>query len=146
MFSGFYGESEYKLDEKGRVPLPPKYRHAVENGMVLTRGPDSCIVLYTPGEWEKVAAKLDSAGTLEPLKLRRLKRAVFSTAFPVSMDAQGRITLPQSLREHAAITSDVVISGQNNYAEIWDKSKWKAELNTSVEQQHQIIESLEDRQ
>jgi len=146
MFSGFSGEFEYRIDEKGRVPVPPKFRHVLEDGLVLTRGPDGCIVLYTPPEWEKVADKLNSAGSLEPLKMRRLKRAIFSTAFPLNLDGQGRITLPQPLREHAGITSEIVVSGVNNYIELWDKQRWQAEIAAGLEQESQIIESMEIRE
>ena len=141
----FTGEFEYRVDEKGRVPLPPKYRRALEDGIVLTRGADNNIVAYPVTEWEKVAEKLNSAGSLEPLKMRRLKRAIFATAFPLNLDGQGRVTLPQPLREYAGITSELVITGSNNYFELWDKQRWQAELAEALDQQSQIIESMENR-
>jgi MraZ protein len=141
----FAGNFEYHIDEKGRVPLPPKFRRALEDGLVLTRGPDANIVIYPAAEWQKVADRLSSAGSLEPLKMRRLKRAIFATAFPSELDAQGRVSVPQSLREYAAITSEVLVTGVNNYIELWEKSRGNEELTQSVEQEGQIIESLENR-
>jgi MraZ protein len=74
-----------------------------------------------------------------------LNRAVFSSAFSITLDAQGRIILPIPLREWAQIEDEVVIAGVNNYIEIWNKPQWEAEKATSQEESWQIIESMERR-
>ena len=140
----FYGEFEYKLDGKGRVPLPPKFRKELQAGLVVTPGPEECIAAYPLSEWEKLANSLAS-NALDQSKLRRLKRAIFATAFSLQIDGQGRIALPVTLRKSAGIDSDVVIAGVNNYLEIWSKERWDAEKKVSQEQAWQIIESLERR-
>ena len=110
----FLGEFEYKIDEKGRVPFPPKFRRELKDGMVLTVGPEKCIVAYPVTEWKKQSAELTS-GSLTRSKLRRLNRAFFATAFSLSLDGQGRIALPIPLREYADIGEEVIIAGVNNY-------------------------------
>jgi len=140
----FLGEYEYRVDAKGRVPLPPKFREKLKDGVVLTAGPEKCIVAYSPSEWEKLASNL-TGGSIVPSKLRRLNRAVFASAYSLEVDGQGRVALPQLLRDHAAVRDDVVVAGANTYFEIWNKKQWQAEKAASQEQAFQIIESLERR-
>ena len=137
----FYGEYNYKIDEKGRVPIPPRFRRELKDGVVLSPGAEKCINIYTLSEWRKLAEKLTSS--LTPSKLRKLSRAIFSTAFNVNIDGQGRIALPIPLREYAEIMDEVVIAGANTYLEIWNQVLWEEEKAISQEQAWQIIESLE---
>jgi MraZ protein len=138
----FLGEFEYKIDGKGRVPLPPKFRRELREGVVLVAGPEKCIIAYSQVEWNKLAATLTS-GTVAPSKLRKLNRAIFATAFSLRIDGQGRIALPVPLREHAGIKDEVIIAGANTYVELWNKEQWQSEKAISQEQAWQIIESLE---
>lgn len=140
----FFGEFEYKIDQKGRVPLPPKIRKELKDGLVLTPGIEKCIVAYPLAEWKKLATSLTS-GSVTPAKLRSLNRAIFATAFGASIDGQGRIALPAPLREHAEIVDEVIIAGANAYLEIWNKVLWEEEKAKSQEQAWQIIESWEKR-
>ncbi len=138
----FLGEFEYKIEEKGRVPIPPRFRSELEEGVVLTPGVEKCIVVYPLSEWEKLVADL-TTGSVARSKLRRLNRAIFATAFSLNIDGQGRIALPVPLREHAGIEDEVVVAGANTYLELWNKEQWEAEKAISQEQAWQIIESLE---
>jgi len=138
----FLGEFEYKIDDKGRVPVPPKFRRDLKEGLILTAGVEKCIIAYTPSEWKKVAESL-TTGSVTPNKLRRLNRAIFATAFRLNIDGQGRIALPVSLREYAGIEDEVIIVGVNACLELWNKEQWALEKATSQEQAWQIIESLE---
>lgn len=140
----FYGEFDYKLDDKGRIPLPPRFRGELKDGLVLTAGMEKCIIAYTASEWKKLAATF-TEGTLTPSKMRRLNRALFASAFSTKLDGQGRIALPVPLREHAEITDEVVVAGANSYLEIWNRLHWEEEKAVSQEQAWQIIESLEKR-
>jgi MraZ protein len=139
----FYGEYDYKIDEKGRVPIPPRFRGALKDGVVLTPGAERCITAYTVPEWRKLSATLTGSAVTRS-KMRRLSRAIFATAFSTRIDNQGRIPIPAPLREHAGMTDDVVIAGANTYLEIWDKVLWEEEKRISQEQAWQIIESLEN--
>ena len=140
----FFGEFEYRLDEKGRVPIPPRFRRELKEGVVLTPGIEKCITAYPLSEWKKLAATL-TTGSVTRSKLRRLNRATFATAFSLNIDGQGRIALPIPLRQYAGIEEEVVIAGANNYLELWNKEQWEAEKATSQEQTWQIIESLENK-
>jgi len=138
----FFGEFEYKIDEKGRVPIPPRFRRELKEGVVLTPGVEKCITAYPLSAWKKLAATL-TTGSVTRSKLRRLNRAIFATAFSLNIDGQGRIALPIPLRQYAGIEEEVVIAGANNYLELWNKEQWEAEKAISQEQTWQIIESLE---
>ena len=138
----FLGEYDYKLDEKGRVPVPPKFRGELKDGIILVPSPEKCIFAYTPLEWKKLSESL-STGTLLSNKMRKLNRALFSTAFRLNLDGQGRIALPVPLRNFAGIGEDVVITGANTYLEIWDKQLWEEEKTNSLAQLWQIIETIE---
>jgi MraZ protein len=138
----FLGEYEYKLDEKGRVPVPPKFRGDLRDGIILVPGPEKCILAYTLLEWKKLSESLN-AGTLPSNKMRKLNRAFFSMAFRLNLDGQGRIALPVPLRNYAGIGEDVVITGVNTYLEIWDKQLWEEEKTNSLAQIWQTIETLE---
>lgn len=138
----FFGEFEYRIDEKGRVPLPPKFRRELREGVVLAPGAEKCITAYSLAEWKKLAATL-TASSVSPSKLRKLNRALFATAFSINIDGQGRVALPVTLREYAGIEDEVVIVGVNDYLELWNKNQWESEKATSQEQVWQIIESLE---
>ena len=141
----FFGEYEYKIDEKGRVPIPPRFRRQLREGVILAPGVERCITAYPVNEWKKLADSLTSS-TVTRSKLRRLQRAMFATAFNLIMDGQGRIALPTSLREYAEIVDEVVIVGANNYLEFWNTVHWEEEKAISQEQAWQIIESLERQQ
>lgn len=138
----FLGEYEYKVDNKGRLPLPPKFRQELGGELMVTRGVERCIVLYTAAEWRKLADQLASQ-TVSPSKLRKLNRVLFGAAFSLTLDGQGRIALPQPLRQYAQIEDTAVIVGANNCVEIWNSELWNAEKASAEEQVWQIIESLE---
>jgi len=139
----FYGEFPYKIDEKGRLPIPPKFRNALKDGIVLTPGAENCITVYTVTEWRKLSTTLTTS-PLSRSKMRKLSRALFATAFSTRIDGQGRILIPVPLREHAQIVDEVIVAGANTYLEIWSKALWEEEKVSSQEQIWQIIESLEN--
>ena len=136
----FFGEYEYKVDEKGRVPLPPKFRRQMKDGVILTRLTDKCITAYPVAEWKRVAESLAKA--VAPANFRKLNRAIFGSAFNASFDGQGRVVLPPPLRAYADIEDTVAVVGINNYVEIWNKELWEKEKVSDEEQVSQIIESF----
>ena len=140
----FFGEFEYKIDEKGRVPIPPKFRGLLKAGVVLAPGVEGCIIVYPLTEWQKLADSL-TAGSISPSKLRMLNRAVFATAYYLKIDAQGRIALPAPLKLHAEIVNEVVIIGANSYLELWNKVRWEEEKAMDQEQAWQLLEGVEKR-
>lgn len=140
----FFGEFEYKIDEKGRVPVPPRFRKELSTGVVLTPGIERCVTVYPLPAWKKIAQTFTN-DSISRSKQRRLNRAVFATAFQLSIDGQGRIALPAPLREYANLQDEIIIAGVNNYLEIWDRQDWETEKATSQEQAWQTIESMEER-
>jgi len=137
----FFGEYQYKVDEKGRLPLPPKFRREMRDGVILTKGIEKSIDVYPLAEWKRLADTL-AAKVITPASLRRLNRAVFGSAFSVSFDGQGRITLPLPLRSYAEIGDSVVVVGANARVELWNEELWRAEAASSGEQVVDIIESF----
>lgn len=140
----FLGEFEYRIDDKGRMPFPPRFRPYFKDGIIIAPSPEKCLAVYTLPEWKKLADSLTSS-SLPPSKLRKINRALFATAFHTNMDAQGRISLPAALRQYAGIGEDVIIAGANSYLELWDKAHWNTEKNADLGETWQIIESLERR-
>ncbi|APV44965.1 transcriptional regulator MraZ [Dehalogenimonas formicexedens] len=140
----FFGEFHYKLDEKGRLPVPPHFRAPLQEGIVLAPGLDGCIDAYSNKEWEVFSSGIAAAST-SPSKLRKLKRTMFGQAFPASIDGQGRISLPEPLRFYAGIKTDAVVVGVSDHLEIWSKSAWDSEKADDQAQVWQIMEGLEKR-
>ena len=120
----FLGEYEYKVDAKGRVPLPPKFRKHFADGIVLNMGAEECINAYPMSVWEKVAEEFDS-GPIAPSGVRQMNRAIFASAFDTELDDQGRVMLPPPLRHYADIKDSLIIAGTNKYLEIWSKARWE---------------------
>lgn len=136
----FFGEYPYKVDEKGRLPLPPKFRRQMKEGVILAKGMgEKCIAVYPAAEWKRLSDSL-AAKAVTPANLRKLNRAIFSSAFSTSFDGQGRITLPFPLREYAGIGDTAIVVGANNCVELWCEGEWKAEKTSAEEQASEIIE------
>jgi MraZ protein len=136
------GEYEHKIDEKGRVTIPPKFRSEFREGGVLAQGLEKCIAVYPLSLWKRMAEKFASM-PLDRVKARRRNRYLFATAFDFELDGQGRIALPLPLRRYAGIKNSVVIVGVNNYLELWNKDCWEAEQAIMNEQIWHIAESME---
>ncbi len=138
----FFGEYPYKVDEKGRVPLPPKFRRQMREGVILAKGMgEKCIAVYPVAEWKRLSDSL-AAKTVTPANLRKLNRAIFGSAFSTSFDGQGRITLPFPLREYAGVGDTAIVVGANNCVELWCESEWQAAKTLAEEQASEIIESF----
>ncbi|RLC73098.1 MAG: division/cell wall cluster transcriptional repressor MraZ [Chloroflexi bacterium] len=140
----FLGEYEHRLDPKGRVAIPSRFREEFKDGLVLTRGVEKCLAAYPVSEWQKVAERLASLPATR-LKSRRLSRFVFASAFYLEPDRLGRILLPPPLRQYAEVKDVVVIVGVNSYVEIWDKKLWEEEKALMSRQAWQLMEGIELR-
>lgn len=121
------GEYECRLDQKGRLAIPARLRQEFLDGIVLTRGFDTCIIAYPVHEWNNMCKDFAEIPSITQEKNRRLIRFIFSSAFKDELDAQGRILLPSPLREYAHIKDMSVITGNNKYLEIWGKELWEKE-------------------
>ncbi|HET9495864.1 MAG TPA: division/cell wall cluster transcriptional repressor MraZ [Chloroflexia bacterium] len=135
----FLGRYEHSVDAKGRVAVPARFRDRLSGELVLTRGNDRCLYLFTQESWEPLAAKLNALPTGDA-DARNLRRAVFSAAEPVELDKQGRIVLAEHLRHYASINGSVTIIGLGDYIEIWDQTAWE-NLDATIEQNVDVISS-----
>ncbi|MEM7345759.1 MAG: division/cell wall cluster transcriptional repressor MraZ, partial [Chloroflexota bacterium] len=134
----FLGEFEHTIDDKGRLTIPAKFRDELEGGVVVTRGLDGCLWAYGRSEWENLAEKIAKLPTTTNGAARNFARFMFSSAFDSIPDRQGRILIPQNLRDYADITNETVIIGVMNRVEIWQPTKWNAVL-TAVEDDPEAI-------
>lgn len=131
MFMGHYTHS---LDDKGRVAIPSEFRGMGENEIskwVVTQGFDKCLLLRTESEWEKFVNKVKSL-PYSHKKNRLIMRRTIAPARIVSSDKQGRILIPQNLREFADIDKEVILAGVNTIIEIWSKSLWEEDLTNEL--------------
>ncbi|MFO8100873.1 MAG: division/cell wall cluster transcriptional repressor MraZ [Dehalococcoidia bacterium] len=120
------GNYEHRIDQKGRVAIPAKFRKEFAEGVVLTSGVDQCIIAYPASEWQK----LSESYNLSPFsssKNRDLTRFIFGNASNVELDRQGRVAIPFWLRQHARIEEAAMIIGVNRYLEIWSRENWEQE-------------------
>jgi MraZ protein len=122
----FLGEFVHTIDDKGRLTVPAKFRDGLEDGLVVTRGIDRCLVIYPRGEWLELAQKV-SALPMTDRRARAFRRLVFANAADAVPDGQGRILLPPRLREYANLDGEVVVTGLNTYIEIWNPDAWGEE-------------------
>jgi MraZ protein len=120
----FYGEYQHTVDPKGRVIIPAKFREGLGENFIITKGLDNCLFAYSMEEWKNFEAKLRTL-PLADRDARAFMRFFFAGATECEVDKQGRILIPQNLREHAGLDKDVYIIGMSSRVEIWDKSKWE---------------------
>lgn len=127
----FRGQYEHSIDDKGRLSIPAKLREALkkEKTLVLTSF-DSYITAFPMKAWRVIEDRIRANPTFKR-DMRDFLRLVYSSAEDVEIDSQGRILIPQALRQRAGITREVVILGVMDQMEIWDKARWEAKVSTA---------------
>jgi MraZ protein len=128
----FSGTFDYTLDAKNRLTVPAKYRPAFANGVVLAKGTERCVAMWTPDEFSSyVSAALDG---LHPLSQRadKVNRFFRANSLEMPLDSAGRVMVPGFLLEHAGLEKDVVVTGVGNRLEIWDRAAW-ADYNAALD-------------
>jgi len=133
------GEAEYALDEKGRVVIPPKFRVALGDRVIVSRWIDPCLAVFSPIAWQALEEKLRD----QPLGNRDFVRLLLSAAEDCDLDRQGRIYLPPHLREHAGITRAVTIIGMGTRLEIWSSVNWRRRLKKVIKAPEELAEHLQ---
>ena len=137
----FMGEYNHSIDEKGRLIIPSRFRYELGENFVLTKGLDGCLCIYPKTDWDDLMEKLHSL-PLTNRNARKITRFLVSGAVACELDKQGRILVPASLRSHAGITKDVVLTGNLDRIEVWDKARW--DEYSSYDDVEDIAESLAD--
>ena len=124
----FLGTYEPKLDDKGRVILPARFREDMEGGIILTRGQEHCIYAFPAQEFEQMTVELRRA-PLSSKQARDYVRVLLSGAYKEVPDKQGRITLPPDLRKYAGLDRELTVIGAGSRAEIWNSQAWNDYLS-----------------
>jgi MraZ protein len=123
----FLGTHLPRLDDKGRLILPAKFRDDLAEGLVITKGQERCLYVFPLDEWTRITEGLRTAPvTGKPV--RDFGRVLFASASSEVPDKQGRVTVPPSLRQYAGLTRDCVVIGANTRVEVWDAAAWESYL------------------
>ncbi|MBP2639508.1 MAG: cell division protein MraZ [Firmicutes bacterium] len=139
----FMGEYQHNVDSKGRVILPAKFRELLGEMFVATKGLDRCLFIYPKEEWTILEEKLKKL-PLAKQEARAFVRFFFSGAAELEFDKQGRVLLPNNLRDYAGLEKDIVVVGVSSRIEIWDKQAWIDYNNEIGPTVTQIAENLVD--
>jgi MraZ protein len=123
----FLGTHTPRLDDKGRLILPAKYREELSAGLVLTKGQERCLYVFPVTEFGRITEALRTA-PVTAKAVRDYSRVFFASASDEELDRQGRITIPPGLREYAGLDRDCVVIGANSRLEIWDGNAWASYL------------------
>ncbi len=143
----FYGEYEHTIDRKGRIIIPSKFREVFKEHFVekfyVTRGLDKCLFVFAEEEWRLQEQKFKSM-SFTKADSRKFNRLFFSGAIDVTCDKQGRVLLPQYLKDYAGIKRDVMIVGVSNRMEIWAKEEWRKYYEGAAPSFEKTAENLLD--
>ena len=137
----FLGTHHPRLDDKGRLFLPAKFREQLTDGVVLTRGQERCLFAYSASQFDAVTAQMASASTASR-EARGYQRMFFASATLETPDKQGRVTIPADLRNYAGLERDCAVVGVNTRMEIWAASAWESYQATHEDSFAQLSEEV----
>ena len=138
----FMGEYRHNIDAKGRLTLPSKFREKYDGSVVITKGFDGCLNIYSLSEWEVFYQKLSNIPANKK-QARTMVRIITSKATECEIDKMGRINIPQSLRKQAHLEKACAIIGNINHVEIWDEATWDAYYDEQSEHLEEMSEDLD---
>jgi len=118
------GQYEHTIDAKKRLALPAKFRGELGDKIIITRGIEGCLAVYTEAEWKIMSDKISTL-TISQAEARSFTRMILAGAMEVSLDKLGRILVPDYLKDYAGLKKNVVVCGLSNRLEIWDSEKWE---------------------
>jgi len=133
------GQYEHTIDAKKRLALPAKFRGELGDKVIITKGVENCLVVYTEKEWQIFSEKLSNL-PISQIGARSFARIILAGAMEIELDKLGRILLPDYLKNYAGLKKDVAVCGLSNRLEIWDLEKWN-EYNKEAEKGVQEIVS-----
>jgi MraZ protein len=121
----FLGTHHNRLDEKGRLFLPAKFRDELAGGLVITKGQERCLYVFPAAEFARLTGALREV-PVTGKAVRDFGRVLFASASDETPDKQGRITVPTPLRDYAGLNRDCAVIGANTRVEVWDAAAWDA--------------------
>ncbi len=136
------GEYNHKSDNKNRISLPAKFRKDLTDTVVVTRGLEGSLSLYSHPEWRKLLEKIEKLPAANE-GARKVQRFFLSGAMEIEIDSAGRILIPQHLRKFANINEEVTLVGLQNKVELWNTNDWK-NYSKKMEGENDITKSLDD--
>ena len=139
----FIGEHSHTIDTKGRLSIPAKYRRELAEGVIVTRGLDRCLWLYSQREWASIAGRLAQL-PISQKKSRAFARLMLAGAWDAELDAQGRVLVPEYLRTYAGVAKHVVVAGLYNRIEVWDEDGWNKYKQQTEAASEEIAEGMAD--
>lgn len=137
------GEYLHSMDQKGRLIIPAKFRDGLGVRFVATKGLDNCLFVYPLSEWQVIEARLKEL-PFTKADARAFVRFFFSGAAECELDGQGRILIPDTLRQYARIEKDVVVIGVSNRVEIWSRSEWESYQERADQSYEELAEKIID--
>lgn len=137
----FIGEYQHSIDPKKRLAVPSRFRDELKNKIVITRGLDKCLFIYPMKVWQELAGKLGTLPVGES-GTRSFIRLMLAGAIDAEIDKQGRILIPDYLKQYAGLNKNVIIAGIYNRLEIWDEKKWKIYKKSAEKNTDEIAEQL----
>jgi len=138
------GEHDHTLDDKNRLTLPAKLREQLGDEVVITRGLDGCLSVYSRAAFEVLAERM---GSLDPLnrETRTMQRYFFTGNPPVELDKAGRMVIPARLLESVGIEREVTVAGVYDHLEIWDRASWREQMREAEGSAEDVAERLANR-
>ncbi len=138
----FEGTADYTLDAKNRLTVPARYRTALASGVVLAKGLDACVGVWTPDGYESF--KTAALESFHPLSTERRKLGTYFSAnsLPTELDAAGRVMVPSFLGEHATLDKEVTVIGAGDHLQVWDRAAWAAFNAALTDDVNEIVSAL----
>lgn len=119
----FTGEYRHSVDGKGRIAIPARFRAELAGVAFVSKWVDACLSIFPRGAWDALATKVGALPVADA-SARTFSRFVFSSAFEVELDAQGRVVVPAGLREWAGLEGEAVVVGARDHVELWEPARW----------------------
>jgi len=135
------GQYEHTIDAKKRLALPIKFRGELGDKVIITKGVENCLVIYTEKEWEIMSGKLGNL-PISQTEARSFARIILAGAMEVTLDKLGRILIPDYLKEYADFKKEVVVCGLSNRLEVWDAEKWNTYTKEAEKGVQEIVSKL----
>lgn len=135
------GQYQHTIDAKKRLALPAKFRGELGEKVIVTKGLEHCLVIYTQKEWQAMSDKLSNL-PISQMEARAFARNILSGAMEVSLDKLGRILIPDYLKEYAGLKKDVTICGLSNRLEAWDTEAWQTYMKNTEKDVDEMVSKL----